>query len=121
MDGMVTEADTSDSKSRNKFRVEPGRDNERPAGHGSVHPAIGGPEPAGGGPGPAGGGPPWAFEGEVWLAFAWVRLADELLGRSHRRSFLCWLRLSLQHLTWSAQQTAIQDILNPEWFQHQFI
>ena len=56
MDGMVTEADTSDSKSRNKFRVEPGRDNERPAGHGSVHPAIGGPEPAGGGPGPAGGG-----------------------------------------------------------------
>ena len=91
MDGMVTEADTSDSKSRNKFRVEPGRDNERPAGHGSVHPAIGGPEPAiggpgparrspgparggpgpaCGGPGPAGGGPPQAFEGEVGPAFA---------------------------------------------------
>ena len=119
MDGMVTEADTSDLKSRNKFRVEPGRDNERPAGHGSVHPAIGGPEPAlggpgpaRGGPGPAGGGPPRAFEGEVPQLFAWGRLADELLWRSHRRSFLCWLRLALQHLIWSTQRTALQEMLN---------
>ena len=70
--------------------VHPAIGHLEPAIGGSVHPATGGPEPAGGGPGPAGGGPPWAFEGEVWLAFAWVRLADELLGRSHRPPSLQW-------------------------------
>ena len=97
-----------------------------PAIGGSVPPAIGGPEPAiggpgparrspgpaRGGPGPAGGGPPRAFEGEVPQLFAWGRLADELLWRSHRRSFLCWLRLALQHLIWSTQRTALQEMLN---------
>ena len=89
-----------------------------PAIGGSVHPAIGGPEPAIGGPGPARGGPPRAFEGEVGLAFAWVRLADELFWRVHRRSFLCWLRLTLQHLAWSAQRTVLEDMLH-EQFQYQ--
>ena len=75
-------------------------------------PARGGPGPARGGPGPAGGGPPRAFEGEGPQLFAWGRLADELLWRSHRRSFLCWLRLALQHLIWSTQRTALQEMLN---------
>ena len=106
--------------------VHPAIGHVEPANGGSVHPAIGGPEPAiggpwparrgpgpaRGGPGPAGGGPPRAFEGEVPQLFAWGRLADELLWRSHRRSFLCWLRLALQHLIWSTQRTALQEMLN---------
>ena len=76
----------------------------------SPGPARGGPGPAGGGPGPAGGGPPRAFEGEVGPAFAWVRLADELLWRLHHPSFQAWLRLASQDLAWKAQQAALQDL-----------
>ena len=65
---------TQRKRRQRKWRLErqrqERRDDERPAGHSSVHPAIGGPEPAIGGPGPAGGGPPQAFEGEVGPAFA---------------------------------------------------
>ena len=52
--------------------------------------------PARGGPGPACGGPPGAgCEADTWLfhweAYAWLRLADALLGRRHRSSHWAWL------------------------------
>ena len=82
----------------------------------SPGPARRGPGPAGGGPGPAGGGPPRAFEGEVGPAFAWGRLAGELLWGpgmatrwSHRSSFQAWMRLASQNLAWTAQQAALLE------------
>ena len=55
--------------------------------------------------GHARGGPPDA-ERE-----AWVRLADELLWRRHRRSFLAWLRHAGQEIIRSAQEAAVQEII----------
>ena len=44
-------------------------------------------------------------------AYAWVRLADELLWRRHRRSFLAWLRHAGQEIVRSAQEAAVLEII----------
>ena len=108
-------------------------DDEGPA-CGGPGPACGGPPgagwrpraeddegPARGGPGPACGGPPGAgCEADTWLfhweAYAWLRLADALLGRRHRSSHWAWLfivRTSQRKKTASAHvclHVAISDL-----------